>query len=440
MCMKKIVEAILGWCTKRAILRDKPTVVAIAGSVGKTSTRNALTLALASWLKPEELRTSLKNFNNEIGVPLSVFGHDAPGKNVLKWLAVFWDAFLYAFGFKHLNVRYLILEMGADHPGDLAYLISIAPPDSVVMTAVGAEHTEYFGTSEKAIEEELSLLRSLPQDGMCLLNSDDENLWPLKVPTQAECIGFGKNSDSVVRILDTKVIYNPEDPESSGLEVEFDILKYISHRLFLKGVYGEGNAYAITAAVLFMVSNDMMDDKLKPAIKYIQNNFQGMPGRNRIISGIKKTVILDDSYNAQPQAMRMALLDLAHFPVSEGGRRIAALGDMLELGDLAKDEHEKIGKLAAELKIDFLVCCGKLAQVIASAAQDAGMLRDRIYKFDNSSEAGLFIQQEILQPNDAVLVKGSQSMRMERITKELMAEPLKAKDLLVRQSEVWQKR
>ncbi|MFA6160597.1 MAG: Mur ligase family protein [Patescibacteria group bacterium] len=435
--MQKGFEKFLGGCVKATIFRDKPIVVAIGGSVGKTSARNALSLALSGWLSPDEVRASKKNFNNELGIPLSVFACDAPGRSPFKWLVLLVKGYLYAVGIYKLKARYLILEMAADHPGDLDYLLSVAPPQVVIMTAMGAEHTEFFGSVESAVEEERKMLKAIPPDGEAVLNADDSLVWESRDLVKAEKVSYGKNPSSVVNIQNTRLVYDPLYPKEAGLEMELRILKNRSYYFKLKGVFGEAHAYAIAAAVAFCISMDHMS---APAIEYIKDHYSGVAGRTRLIPGIKQTMLLDDSYNAQPQAMEMAVRELANFPVPPGGRRIAALGDMLELGSLSQTEHEKIGQLVAQSNIDFLVCCGKLAAVIGQSAARAGMPQDRIVYFDKSPEAGLHIQQNILQKNDVVLIKGSQGSRMEKITKELMSDPLLAPQLLVRQSPEWLKK
>jgi len=432
--MQKALEKFLGRCVRRTIQRDRPTVVAIVGSVGKSSTRYAVAMALRGRLSPQEFRTTKKNFNNELGVPISVFDCDMPGRNPFKWLKLLWTAQLYASGIKKLKARYLVLEMAADHPGDIDYLISIAPPQVAIVTALGAEHTENFGSLEAAVEEERKTIKALPENGEAVLNADDPLVWQSRTLTKAEGICFGKSQESCVSIQGSRSICNPLYPEDAGTEIEINVLQNHNFTIRLKGVFGETHAYALAAALAFCVSQDIIT---APVVDYIKEHYEGMPGRTRLIPGIKQTMLLDDSYNAQPQAMQSAINELSRFPVPAHGRRIAALGDMLELGSLAQEEHERIGRQVADSNIDFLVCCGKLARVIGESAIKAGMPEANVSYFNTSPEAGLYIQQNILQSNDIVLVKGSQSVRMEKIVKELMAEPEKASKLLVRQSADW---
>ncbi len=434
MGMQKKLEQYLGWCVKKTVHRDKPRVLVIAGSVGKTSARYALSVAMSRPNQEETYRASQKNYNNELGVPLSVFACDMPGRSVAKWFKLLYVATAHALGLKRLKVKWLILEIAADHPGDLDYLLGMLKPNVAIMTSMGAEHTEYFGTVEAAIEEERKVLLALSEEGEALLNADDAATWESRHMTKAEVIGFGKSQAAAVRIRNIQTVYDFQNPGAGGLDVEFEVLRNHVKTIRLRGVYGEAHAYAVAASLTFLLS---LDQGLEMAMDYIQDNYVGMPGRTRIVPGIKGTVLLDDSYNAQPQAMSSALRDLARFPVSNGGRRIAVLGDMLELGELTEQEHEIVGKLVVETGVDLLVTCGKYGKLIGEAAANAGMPSEKVFMFDASPDAGLFLQQEIIKPGDAILVKGSQSIRMEKITKELMSDPLEAASTLVRQTPDW---
>lgn len=173
--------------------------------------------------------------------------------------------------------------------------------------------------------------------------------------------------------------------------------------------------------------------------------FQFPPGRMRLIPGKNHSILIDDTYNASPVAMAEAIETLARIDVSGPAgpsRRIAVLGDMLELGKYSEEEHRKIGKLVALRRIDMLVAVGKRAEWIAEAAREEGMLRGAIYHCMNSIEAGEWLSARV-ETGDAVLLKGSQGsgkdlIRMERATRQLMADPGRARELLVRQEDEWQ--
>jgi UDP-N-acetylmuramoyl-tripeptide--D-alanyl-D-alanine ligase len=157
----------------------------------------------------------------------------------------------------------------------------------------------------------------------------------------------------------------------------------------------------------------------------------------RLIPGIKNTAIIDDSYNSSPVAAIAALNTLETIQIESGKHKYAVLGDMAELGAYTKEGHEKVGEYVARVA-DFLVTIGEKAKIIADSAKKNNMLEDRVFEFDNAETAGRFVQERIKE-GDLILVKGSQSVRTEKVVKELMAEPLRAEELLVRQGEAWQK-
>ena len=160
--------------------------------------------------------------------------------------------------------------------------------------------------------------------------------------------------------------------------------------------------------------------------------YSGPAGRLKVLAGIKNTTIIDDSYNASPVAMRVALEALEGLPV---GRKVAVLGDMLELGEHTMQAHEEVGQLVGKVA-DILICVGERARLIAAEARKQ-ISTEKVIELDNSVQAGATVQ-ELIQPGDFVLVKGSQGMRMERVVEEIMAEPEQKERLLVRQSKKWQ--
>jgi UDP-N-acetylmuramoyl-tripeptide--D-alanyl-D-alanine ligase len=185
-------------------------------------------------------------------------------------------------------------------------------------------------------------------------------------------------------------------------------------------------------------------DIAQDQVRSMPQHYIPMPGRTRIIPGIKQSVLLDDSYNSSPAAAISALKDLGHMPLKSGQRRAACLGEMRELGGESANLHRRVGAEAARSGLDLLVCCGTFSAAMAEGAIANGMDPERVKVIEDTPEAGLFIQ-KWLKTGDVVLAKASQGtihtkgVRMERVIKELMAEPLRAKELLVRQDEAWQR-
>ena len=200
----------------------------------------------------------------------------------------------------------------------------------------------------------------------------------------------------------------------------------------LINVIGQAAASATLAAAVVGQHLGLDLNQIKVGLrKYVP-----MPGRMRLIPGIKGSLLIDDSYNAAPASVIAGLEALHEFSPIEGARRIAVLGDMLELGEMSNDEHRRVGRVLVAKQVDLLVTAGELALGFAEGAKEAGLNEDQIQSFGTSKEAGRWLDSDI-RTGDIVLIKGSQGARMEKVTKELMAEPLKAKALLVRQFSPW---
>ncbi len=427
MNLQKILERYLARCVRRSLQREHPLIIGIAGSVGKTSTKAAVGVALGALEQGSGVAMSDKNFNNDLGVPLTVFGCDMPQRSPFKWLMLLGKGTLTALGMMQLRAKTFVLELGTDRPGDLYRLMRMARPSIGVFTAIGPEHTEFFGTVDGVAREEAPIVTMLPPDGTAIYNLDDVRVAEICDDLSLKKISFGMNPQAEVHLESSQVLIDEAVPELSGLEVTVSI-RGVKHRLKLTGTVGKPQAYAVAAALAVSPTEQ--------SLERLQRDFHGMPGRVRLILGIKHTWLIDDTYNSSPLAALSAINDLMRFPLPAGGRRIAALGDMLELGALSEEAHLEMGQAAAAAGVDMLIACGTLAHVIAKGALEAGMTEEKVFKFSKSADAGLFIQDR-LHEHDVVLIKGSQGVRMERITRELMAHPDQAEQLLVRQSPDW---
>ncbi len=481
--LKKILIRFLAISVRRVISREKPRIIAITGSYGKSSVKEAVGAALGAGEPGSRIVSSPKNFNNEFGLPFTVLGVAAPGRDPLKWLYVISRACWMGWGFGRARANAFVLEMGADRPGDLAWLVGIAPPDVAVVTAVGEAHSEFFGSVEGIASEKATVVRALKRDGLAVLNCDDALVTAMRRETDAEAAYFGFSEGSDVRILKTSPAVI-EDEDGNVIPVGIDVALQIGTRhgtavatavprgawhaetltpsampstdhqvfeLHLRGTIGQPQALAAAAAIAVARRFDV---PLETAFSRLEQGYHGIAGRTRIIPGIKGTAIIDDSYNAaSPETVVSALRDLALLPLRGGQRRIAALGEMRELGEYNDAAHRDVGRAVVESGIDVLVACGTLARGIADEALAAGMDASAIRRFETaadapqtpsaegrtespSGQAGRFLQ-DLVKTGDVVLVKGSQGMRMERIVKELMAEPNEAPFLLVRMTEDW---
>ncbi len=412
----------------RAVLKKyRPEIIAVTGSFGKTSTTKAIYTVLASTYT---VGTNIKNYNNEIGIPLSIIGTASGGRSVFKWLAVFLKAFSLLLLTDKIYPEFLVLEFGADKPGDIKYLSNLVPIKVAVVTAVGPAHIEFFESLDHIAAEKGDLVRALPDNGTAVLNADDLRVLAMAGNTKAQVVTFGTVANTNYSASNTTV--RQEHDKIVGLS--FTVTSEDGDQMVsLPHVVGKHFVYAALAAIAV---GKIYDLDVVTIVKALEE-FKTPNGRMKIIAGIKHTTIIDDTYNSLPDAAIEALAFLAE--VNFGRQKYAVLGDMLELGKESEALHHKVGTFVASHQVDYLITAGPLAKDIAEAARDAGLDKDHIFSFNNSVEAGEFLQSR-LEPGDVVLIKGSQNMRMEKVVKEVMAEPEKAPALLVRQDSAWLKK
>jgi len=423
--MKQLIQRLIQSKAKRAIKKFKPRIVAITGSVGKTSTKNAIAAVLKTKF---DVRVAEENYNNEFGVPLAVLGEKSPGRSVLGWLKILFKS-------QKNFPQVLVLEFGADKPGDISTLCEMFPPEVGVVTAITSVHVENYGSDmEKLIAEKRKLVESLPANGLAVLNGDDEKVCEFFSASKAPVVTYGFNSADVRGdevMIETRDDFSFEPGETFAFSKFTVNSKDNSGEIVLKNTLGRGQALAALAAVAVGEHFGLIFDEMFPALALLEP----IAGRLRPLPGIKGSLIIDDSYNAAPTSVSLALKVLSVFEPRENRRRIAVLGDMGELGTFSEAEHRNVGLQAASV-VDLLVCVGEKARDIANGAREAGLESEKIREFVNSVEAGRFMDGEVKQ-GDIVLVKGSQSMRMEKVIKDIMAEPTRAGELLVRQYGKW---
>ena len=438
----------LGRASTKTLLREKPFIIGITGSVGKSSTCEAIAAILLANDPTQHVRSASKNYNNELGIPLTVFDQPAPGRSIVSWFKLLWTAFITSQGLRSTGIRTFIFEMGADKPGDIAYLTQIAPPSMAVVTGITPwygsltpVHASQYASIEDVAKEKSMLVQAVQTGGTVILNADDVRVFAMRHMTPAHIMTFGETDAASVRLVQTHIVTEagPHGQIPTGLEVKLER----AHRhdtIFIPRVFGRSIAYALAAAMTVAESLDLSQD----ASIRLQDHFHPLPGRTRIIPGIKYTTLFDDTYNSSPVAVLSALQDLVVVPRDPHQRRVACIGEMRELGETSFAMHRLIGAEVAKLGIDLFVPCGKLAHAMMEGALANGMTQDRVTIFEDTPEAGRFIQQWI-KPGDIILAKSSQGaidtkgVRMERIIKELMAEPERAADLLVRQETAWKR-
>ncbi len=415
--LKKIITSIIVWEAKRAISNHSPKIIGITGSVGKSSTKDAIAAVLENRFS---VRKSKKSYNSELGLALAILGLSTAWKNPAKWLDNIW------LGLKEIRnknfPKYLVLEMGVDRPKDMDKLLLIANPKVAVETAIGEipVHVEFFSGPEEIAREKSKLVKSLSVDGFAVLNFDDYIVLEMKDKTKARVItyGFGEGADiraSNYKILEDGITFKV-DFENATLPVK------------LKNAFGKHNIYPALAAIAV---GNIFDINLVEAVGAL-SLYEPPPGRMRLLEGIKKSKILDDSYNASPLATHAALDTLAEL---EATRKIIVFGDMLELGKFTIPAHKAVGKKAASIA-NYFIAVGPRSKFAGEEAVNCGLPKENVKYFSTSREAASGVKDLILE-GDLILVKGSQSMRMERVTEEIMAHPEDASRLLPRRDEYW---
>ena len=422
---KNIIVAILTFEAKVLLKRKRPKIIAVTGSVGKTSTKDATYTVLRDHL---HARKSQKSFNSDLGVPLSVLGLDNAWNNPILWVKNILDGAFTAF-FVRSYPEVLVLEMGVDRPGDMAKLTQWVRPDVVVLTRLPdvPVHVEYFDAPEDVIEEKMELVRALRKDGVFIYNNDDSVIREQAKEVPQQSFGYSRHTTAHFMIAGDVVKYDDHDKPTGMLSTLTHVDENVS--IGVEGSLGVHHAYNYAAAAAVA---HVFDISLADAAESLKKH-KPTAGRMRILKGEGGTVLIDDTYNSSPVAVEQALETLKG--VVSKGKRIAVLGDMLELGRFSTREHERIGEIVAD-SVDMLVTVGVRSRKMAEGAKDRGMKEERIFSFEDARSAADALA-EMVTGDDVVLMKASQSIRAERIVKKLMAEPDKAKELLVRQSSEW---
>jgi len=437
--MKNLVKKIIIWkinfIARMYLWRFRPMIVAITGNVGKTSTKEAITAVLSN---TKRVRSGKGNLNNEFGVPLVIVGNWMDdyyeGGNTL-W---FWAKVLFLSFFGWFFVRnypeILILEYGADKPGDIKRLVKKFRPHIGVVTAVGEipVHVEFFSGSEAVAREKSRLVEGLAPTGYAILNADDDVVLDMKEKTKARMLTYGFGDGASIKVSNFEYKVDGNMPIGVTFKLHYGSNSFVP--VNINGSLGKSQAWSAAAAAAVGVALGLNLVEISDALSY----YDGPKGRLKILAGIKNSWIIDDTYNASPASTHLALSVLRELPAK---RRIAVLGDMLELGKYTVQAHQTVGDLAGGF-VDVLVCVGARAKFIADSARrslgegELGGVEGRLYAFDTADMAKKKVQ-ELIKEGDLILIKGSQGMRMERIVEEIMAEPLRKNELLVRQSKKW---
>ncbi len=428
---KYLVIKILEWEAKILLKRHKPHIIAVAGSVGKTSTKDAIYTALTPFTT---VWKSDKSLNSEFGIPLTILGLPTAWNNPFKWMVTLCRGFFYAFMLKDYP-KHLILEVGSDRPGDIDKVVQWLPVSVAVLTRFPETpvHVEFFKDGHAVNEEDKKILKALPKDGVIVMNADDAEMTDVPSRYAQKVISFGASHDATVRAEEIKVTYTTTDTSNTptGMQCVAKV-NGVSYPLSISGSLGNQQVYPLLAALAVV---EALHFSIAEAIPVIVGH-EAPKGRMRIIQGINGSTIIDDTYNSSPVAVEEALNSLAMLDVK--GKKIAMLGDMLELGIYTEREHIRLGKKAAGI-VDTLITVGLRSQDFITGAVHAGADKNNTHSYADGVSALNYAKKHLAE-GDVILIKGSQGMRLEKVVKSLMAEPDRAKEVLVRQDAEWEYR
>ncbi len=427
--IKKIIYSILIWESRMVLLRHKPKIIAITGSVGKTSTKDAIFTVLSKFKK---VRKSDKSYNSIPGIPLTILGIPNAWSNNWLWIENIIRGFILMFWAKEYP-EWLILEVGAGKPNDIKGITSWLSPDIVVITRFPDKpvHIEFFDNVDSIIEEKSALALALKANGVLILNHDDEKVYALHGKANRRTVSYGFHENSTYHATYPSYLY-----ESSHDSVPVGISFKLEHSgntfpVMLSNVIGMH--YVGSSLAALAVAHEVGCDLLQ-SINAIAE-YTTPPGRLSLIEGINSSILIDDTYNASPVAMEAAIVVLSEIKAK---RKIAVLGDMLELGRMTEETHREIGEKVTTVT-DILVTVGPRAKFIADGAIDQGFSKSKIQMFDTAVQASEYLK-GIVKKGDLVLLKGSQGIRLERAVEAIMAHPELRTKILARQEKEWKNR
>lgn len=427
--LKRIIIFLLTLEAKLVLRRKKPKIVAVTGSAGKTSTKDAIFAVLSNG---RYVRRSEKSYNSEFGVPLTILGLESGWNSPMRW---FWNVVAGARIALTSGPypEWLVLEVGADRPGDIKSIAEWLKPDIAVITSIPdvPVHVEYFDSPAQLAAEKRNLAAHLRHDGILVINGDDQHTQRIAEEFRESAVTFGLGGYNAFVATDVGVLYEEKKPAGMHFYVEH------SGARIPVALYGALGTPRVFAALAALAVAEVVGIALEEAADSLRA-LQPAPGRMRLIPGLKGSLIIDDTYNSSPVAAHAAL-EMLH-AVKGFKRRIAVLGDMLELGRYSKDAHKDVGRHAARTA-DALITVGLRARAIAECAMDHGLPEAvvRQYEQGESERAGKELEAELIE-GTLVLVKGSQGMRMEKTVLDIMEEPARARELLVRQDADWKTR
>lgn len=366
-------HAALGDIARQERMRLGMKVVAVTGSVGKSTTKEMIASVLQTKYRVSKTPA---NHNNDIGMPMAILAMPE-------------------------DTQVAVLEMGMNHFGEIAYLSGIGRPDIGVIVNIGTMHIEHLGSRDGILRAKLEILEGMNDGGSIIMNGDDALLWNLHRKKKPAPVYFG--------IANTQCAVCGEEVAQSEEGLSFTI-RTAQHtfpvKLMIDGQHNVMNALCATAVAM----------QLQVEPENIQKGlaeFRNMQGRQQIYQAGEFTII-EDCYNAGPESMAAALNVLNHKP----GRHVAVLGDMLELGVCTTAEHYKVGRIAAQ-KADMLFAYGPTSKKMRKGAVTGGMMQTAAFAFEDKDALVRALKQNV-RAGDVILIKGSRGMHMEAVLEQFL--------------------
>jgi UDP-N-acetylmuramyl pentapeptide synthase len=430
---KRIVIFTISSLAHIQYLISKPLVIGITGSVGKTSTREAIYMLLYSVYGDSAIQAQ-KNYNGDIGLPLTFLQKKTGFSNPIEWFKIIFtsinEIFISLIKKNRGNSnypKYIVAEYGVDHPGEMDDQLKVALPDIAVVTKIALVHTQEFGSINNIVTEKGKIIKCLSKESIAILNYDDVNVRKLGKNTRAKRIFFGRQQKGV------DIGFSGLKETTNGIELNIhDSVNRKKEKLTIK-ILGSYGAYIILPAIAIGIQ---FGRPLKEIVGILKE-YKPPKGRMRILPGIINSIIIDGSYNASPVTMSAAIQTSRIFKKMN---RILFLGDMRELGKLESDEHKKIAKLIKKYG-NYAVLVGPLMERYTKVELlKLGYPPDRIFTTLDSTEAGRYISKIIKSSKDrtVVICKGSQNnIRLEKGIKLFFDPKGNAHNELTRQDDQW---
>lgn len=431
----KIILGYLQLLIRLYVKRQGIEIIGLTGSVGKTTLSLAVHSILSTKYKTGVTYKHGHGLNSESGIPFAILDVKVDGYSPFAWMKYLFIA-TKNFIFKSCKYEKFVVEMGIDKPDDMRFLLSTIEPNTGIFLSFSKAHTANFEhllnkNSKKrpedlVFEEKAALIRSLDKGRTAVLNYDHKRIRDLKDAIEAKTITFGLSEEADVygRVKEISADAFNGEVVYGDQRVQITISNYMINKKMFSTLLA-----AVAIGVVYNIP-------LAQSIKQLEN-LHLPPGRMSKIPGIKGTIIIDSSYNASKLAMFEALDNLALF---KNRKKIAILGDMRELGKEAREEHAELAKRAIQIADELVLIGPLMKEYFLPKATELGFEEKKIHHFLSTFEASKFVKDELIQGNEAILVKGSQNtLFLEIIVEEIMKDPSQADKLLCRRGAFWEK-